>query len=110
MDNLELIDWRMVAFASLWIVGLAILLTAISFAYYYAQIRGERLREELRRSGYQAAINGGLALFSTGMLGSANTWWERIVWGLLVIAFLYYALTSWRGRHAQGSDQRDPVE
>jgi len=110
LDNLDLIDWRMVAFASLWIVGLAILLTAVSFAYYHAQIRGGRLREELRAGGYQVAINGGLALFSTGMLGSANTWWERIVWGLLVIAFLYYAVTSWRGRRGQGPYPRDTVE
>ncbi len=109
MDNLELIDWKMVAFASLWIVGLAVLLTAISFAYYNTQVRGGRLREELRNSGYQVAINGSLAIFSTGLLGSANTWWERSAWGLLTIAFLYYTVTSWRGRRAQDSDQGDPV-
>ena len=110
MDNLELIDWRMVAFASLWIVGLAVLLTAISFAYYNAQVRGGRLREELRMGGYQVAINGGLAFFSIGLLGSANTWWERIAWGLLTLAFLYYTFTSWRGGRAQGPDPRDPVD
>ena len=107
MDNLNLIDWRMVAFASLWIVGLAILLTAISFAHYHAQIRGGRLREELRKGSYQVAINGGLALFSTGMLGSANTWWERITWGLLAIAFLYFTVTSWKNRRVEGPDQGD---
>jgi hypothetical protein len=110
LDNLELIDWRMVAFASLWIIGLAFLITAISFAYYNAQVRGGRLREELRISGYQVAINGGLALFSTGLLGSASTWWERSAWGLLVLAFIYYTFTSWRGRRAQGPAPRDLVD
>ena len=110
MDNLELIDWRMVAFASLWIIGLAVLLTAISFAYYTTQVRGGRLREELRNSGYQVAINGGLALFSTGLLGSANTWWERFAWGLLAIAFLYYSVICWRNKRVQGREQRGPAE
>ncbi len=94
MENLSLIDWRMVGFAALWILGLAIVLSALGFASYEARPAGEKLRERLKRPGYQRAINAGLTLFCLGMAGTAGSWWERILWGLLGAAFAFYA---WRG-------------
>jgi len=37
MNGLELIDWRLVGFASLWIAGLSVVLTALGFADYHAR-------------------------------------------------------------------------
>src|SRR5438270_2449851 len=36
MSNLNLIDWRLVGFSALWIIGLSVLLAAFSFADYTA--------------------------------------------------------------------------
>jgi len=95
MENLNLIDWRMVGFAALWITGLAVVLSALGFAYYEAVETGERLRECWRLPGYQLALNGGLALFCLGLSGPAGVWWERFLWVLLALAFAAYA---WQSR------------
>ena len=95
MENLNLIDWTMVAFGALWIVGLAVILSALGIAYYEARQADEKLRTRLRRPGYQLAVNGGLTLFCLGMIGSAGAWWERVLWALLALAFAVYA---WQNR------------
>jgi hypothetical protein len=100
MDNLSLIDWRMVAFGALWIFGLAVVLSALGFAYYEAARAGEKLRMRLRRLGYQRAVNAGLTLFCVGMIGGADAWWEQVLWGLLAAAFGYY---TWQARNTANS-------
>lgn len=104
MENLDLIDWRMVGFASLWILGLAVLLTVLGFADYHAKVEGRRIRDLLREPGYQAAVNGGLTLFCLGLLGSARAWWEKALWALLAVAFLAYTVGSLRAGRRGGED------
>jgi hypothetical protein len=97
MENLDLIDWKMVGFASLWIIGLAVILAALGFADYHAKASGGRFRDELRKSIYQAWINVGLSLFCLGLLGSSESWWESVLWGLLSVAFIAFSISSFRG-------------
>jgi Mn2+/Fe2+ NRAMP family transporter len=99
MDNLALIDWRMVGFAALWIFGLAIVLTAVGFADYRASRESARTADVLRRSGYRAAANAGLTLFCIGLLGSGHVWWELAIWGSLALAFGFFAWEGWREYH-----------
>jgi H+/Cl- antiporter ClcA len=106
MENLNLIDWPMVAFGASWIVGLAVILSALGFAYYEAAEVGERLRERWRLPGYQRAVNAGLMLFCLGMIGSADAIWERVVWGLLTAAFTFY---TWQARRKGDRDQESGV-
>lgn len=108
MENLDLIDWRTVGFGSLWITGLAVLLTAFGFADYEANSQGLRTRHVLRRAGYQAAVDLGLALFCLGLLGSAKAWWERGIWVLLALYFGYATRQSWRA--ARGGQREEPLE
>ena len=102
MENLDLIDWRMLAFSSLWIFGLALILTVLGFAYYHAQRRKRGLSAELRRYNHQVVINGALVLFCLGMLGSTSPWWERVLWLLLALAFFVYFLDDLRKRKDGG--------
>ena len=90
MENISLVDWSMVAFAALWIIGLAVILSALGFAYYEAAQADEKLRTRLRRPVYQRALNAGLTLFCLGMIGSADALWERVLWVLLALAFAFY--------------------
>jgi multisubunit Na+/H+ antiporter MnhB subunit len=90
MENLNLINWPMVAFAALWIIGLAVILSALGFAYYEAGQADEKLRARLRRPIYQRAVNIGLTLFCLGMIGSADALWERVLWGLFAAVFAFY--------------------
>ena len=98
MNNLGLIDWRLVAFSALWILGLSLVLAAFSFADYTAAQQGARLRAVLGRPGYQAALNAGLLFFCLGLIGSGRAWWEQVLWAALAIAFGYQAWAAWRQR------------
>lgn len=99
MDNLSLIDWRMVAFAVLWVTGLAVVLSAVGFAYYEANSSGEKLRARMGQPIYKRAVNAGLTLFCLGMIGGSDAWWERALWALLAAAFTFYTYQSWRGKN-----------
>ncbi len=103
MENLDLIDWRMVGFASLWILGLALILTTLGFANFHAHTGSKRMREVLGEPGYRAAVNAGLTLFCLGLLGSSLSWWETVLWGLLAAAFLSYTIAAFisRGRDSE---------
>jgi len=92
----------MVGFASLWILGLALILTALGFADYHANQRSKRLREVLGEPDYRAAVNAGLTLFCLGLLGSSRAWWEMALWGLLAVAFLSYTFAAFISRGMDG--------
>jgi hypothetical protein len=98
VNNLELIDWRLVGFSSLWILGLSILLTAFGAADYDASQApsGARTRDVLRRPRYQAALYGGMGLVCLGLLGTAHSWWEGVVWLGLAAVFGWQARQAWR--------------
>jgi hypothetical protein len=96
MENLDLINWKMVSFSSLWIIGLAVILAVFGFVDYHAKVSGSRFRDQLRKPNYQAWVNVGLALFCFGLLGSAKALWEAILWGILAIAFIVFGISSFR--------------
>jgi hypothetical protein len=107
VENLDLIDWKMVGFASLWITGLAVILSVLGFVDFHAKERGIRFREELRRLNYQGWINIGLTLFCLGLIGSSGAWWETVLWGGLAIAFIWFSIQSFReAKKTEGTEGR----
>jgi hypothetical protein len=110
MRNLDLIDWRLVLFSALWIVGLALLLAAFSFADYAAHERHTRTRAVLAEPGYQLAVNAGLVLFCLGLSGRVRAGWETALWIVLASAFTYQGALAWRAGHKArpSGKQRQP--
>jgi hypothetical protein len=96
MENVGLIDWRMVGFSSLWIIGLAIELTVLGFADFHAKEGGGRRRDLLMSPAYQRWINLGLSLVCLGILGSAGSWWETALLGILAAAFGTFGVLAYR--------------
>ena len=95
----QMIDWWPVIHNSLWIVGFALVLGALSAANYRAGQQKLRLRDQLGTPGFHLALDAGLGLVCLGLLFSARTWWERLLWGLLAAAFAGQAFWLWwRGR------------
>lgn len=95
-----MIDLRTVVAGTLWVTGLAVVLAALSWANWEAKTGGERLRAALERPAIRRAIDGGLALFCTGLAVGAGRWWERALWGLL--AAVWVALMVWPARRPSG--------
>lgn len=78
--------WGVVA-NGVWIVGLAVLLAALSWASWVASVEGGRFRTVLGRPGIQRALGLGLVLFCAGLAATGRTWWERALWGGLSALF-----------------------
>ena len=97
-----LFDWRMLGFTFLWIIGFAISLLTISFAYYGSHLRRESVRSFFDQPGFQTGLNGGLSLFCLGFAGSSNHWLVIVVfsgiaaWFLVRIIFAIRSLRSER--------------
>jgi hypothetical protein len=100
VNNLELIDWRLLGFSSLWILGLSLILVVFSAADYEASQEPPqaRTRDVLRMPRYQAALHAGMLLVCLGRLGSTHTWREGVLWLGLALAFGFQAWQAWRRR------------
>ena len=81
-----MIDWLSLAFNALWILGLSVVLAALSLASYRAAgnrralpRRSHALRRHLRARDIRLALLAGLTLVFVGALLSSAGAWERIV-------------------------------
>lgn len=93
MSAMDAVDWRLVAFSALWLLGLAVALASLSFANYRRSEARVSLAAVLRQPGYRGALNTGLVVFCLGVAGSARAVWEALLWLGLAAAF---AWQSWR--------------
>lgn len=88
--------WSVMA-NSLWVLGLATLLAALSWAHWAASVRASRFRTVLGQPAVQLALDLGLLLFCAGLAATARAWWERALWGLLTLAWVAQAWRAGRG-------------
>ncbi|MGD2205709.1 MAG: hypothetical protein PVH17_02920, partial [Anaerolineae bacterium] len=96
-----MINWWGLFHNSLWIVGLAGALAALSVASYQARVQQIRLRQKLNEPGFQVPFNACLSLFCLGLLFSGQSWWEKAIWALLAVLFAGQAIWLWRKQRPQ---------
>jgi hypothetical protein len=101
---MDLIDWPFVTRNALWILGLSIAFAAWSYTSWWASTRRVRLRHALDAPRFQLPFSAGLTLFSASLAWGATRWWERGLWILLGLAFLWQAAVYWRMGSTQGWD------
>ncbi len=92
---MQMIDWYSVGFGALWILGLGLVLAALSFASYLASQRKRRFRQALEMPACRIMIGLGLVFFCLGQTGSVSAAWERILWAVLALIF---AVWTWQPR------------
>ncbi|MBC7232384.1 MAG: O-antigen ligase family protein [Chloroflexi bacterium] len=89
-----MINWAGVASAALWIIGLAVILAALSHGHWLGHERGVRFRTVLATPACQMACDLGLALVCSGLFFGADSVLERILWAAFA---LFYAAFGWVG-------------
>lgn len=85
VTNLDLINWQQLLFSSIWIVGFAIILAALSYHSWEAQQQEIRFRTQLGSRPFQRLLWIGLILVTIGFAGNSTLLWERAVWGVLTL-------------------------
>ncbi|CAG0937644.1 hypothetical protein TFLX_06593 [Thermoflexales bacterium] len=88
-----MIDWPLVLSSAVWISGAALALATLSYASWFASLRGERLRVVLQQSGYQPALLAAAGLICLGLGLTAATWLETVLWLILAVLSL---ISLWR--------------
>jgi hypothetical protein len=83
------IDWFNLAANSLWILGAALALAAVSFASWEASLKMVKFRQQLNQPGCQAALNMAGLMFCLGLAGTSSRWWEIVLWLLLSVWFAF---------------------
>jgi hypothetical protein len=96
-----MIDVGVVAANGLWVLGLSLVLAALSWAYWRALEEGERLRRALARGGPRRTVDVGVFLFCAGLVATSRRTWEGVVWAALTGAWLIQALFAARNDATQ---------
>ena len=91
-----MIDWLNVFYNSLWILGLAIILAAFSYADWRAHQMGIKLRMQLNASAFQRPLSMGLILVSLSLALLADVWWEQVIWAIFVGLFAFQLWSDFR--------------
>jgi len=86
------IEWTNVFFNSLWVLGLAIILAAISYTYWEAQQKETSFRQLLSRPAFEIWFWISALLINMGLVGTSGSVWETAVWIIftLISAFNIY--------------------
>lgn len=80
-----MVDLGSVAANALWVLGLALILAALSWANWDAVRERIPFRRALGRPGVRRALDGGLTLFCAGLAATGRTRWEQALWGALAL-------------------------
>ena len=101
MVGSDLIDWKSLALHALWILGLSVIVAALSFHHWLARTNGRRLRDQLSARSWGVASSSGLMLFCLSFTIKAVGVIESMLWALLFLAYLWrlvFLATSTRKR------------
>jgi hypothetical protein len=99
-----MINWFSVVANSFWIVGLAVILAALSYYYWLAGNYGRPLRQELGSPPFQTALILGLFLVGVGLALTGQGWLQILPAVGLILACIAALLSLWRryqDRHPQ---------
>ncbi len=90
-----MIDWFGVFHNTLWIVGLAIGLAALSYADWRRRTTAPpaSFRHALAEPGFQATASLGLTLFCVGLALGSAAGWQIVAWAVLGLIFAWNTVT-----------------
>jgi len=95
-----MIDWVSVGFGTLWVLGLGIVTATISFAYYLASQNNQRFKRVMEIPACHFMINLGLILFCVGVAGGVSEVWERLLWAVMALMFMFQIWQARKNRNA----------
>ena len=101
----ELIDVPRLIFNTIWVLGMSIIVAALSLRHFEAQVEGIRFREALQAYSFQLPLWTGLTLITIGFAGNADVLWQQIVWVALAILNAVQLFIVFREYRSVGSDE-----
>ena len=91
-----MINWLLVLSSAVWIGGAALALATVSYASWFASLRGERLRAVLQQPAYQLWLRAAACLICMGLGLTAATGLETVLWLILAVISAAAFISLWR--------------
>jgi hypothetical protein len=91
-----MIDWWLIFSNALWLVGGALVLTAVSYAGWRASVTGERLRAVLGRPKIRMTLGIAGTLACLGLAATSRSIVEVILWLVLALVLAAQVGRDWR--------------
>lgn len=86
-----MIDWQSVFFNGFWILGLAILLAAVSYYSWKARVEKRRVRARLNDPPFLRLFWLSFSFIGIGLAGTSSRWWETGLWVVFtLLSFIYF--------------------
>jgi hypothetical protein len=87
------INWWSVISNGFWIVGLAMLLAALSYFYWSGGEERTTVREQLEKPAFLRVFAGAMVLVGIGLAGTSQSIWETALSVGLIIGSVVFYLT-----------------
>lgn len=88
----SVLDFYSIAANALWVLGLALILAALSWANWVAVRERIPFRRALGRPNVRRTVDGGLVLFCAGLAATGRTRWEQVLWSIFAVGFIALAI------------------
>jgi len=94
-----MIDWYALFANALWVIGLAVVLAAISWSFYAASRSAVSVRRQLAAPGFNLAASLGMMLVMLGLALQSEALWQIPIWLVMAVIFAYKAWLAWQERN-----------
>jgi hypothetical protein len=91
-----MINWLSIIKNSVWILGAALGLSALSLGYYRSRTESQKLGKILDSPPFALSLNTAGALIALGMGLTAGKWWEIGLWVILAVSFIFGVILHYR--------------
>ena len=105
-----MINWFQLLTNSIWISALALAFAVVGYTRWDTKLGKGRFRDLLNRSPRAILINLAGLLFCLGLALTDHAWWERLLWGILMVLFgIKIYLGSGASRRKTGDGRRNGI-
>lgn len=94
-----MINWDSIIANAFWIIGLALILAALSYYYWLSGQLGHPLKQELSGIAFQRLVMVGLLLVGIGLVLTANGWLQTLLAAALILVCIIGLFSLFRRRH-----------
>src|SRR5687767_5475536 len=95
---------------SLWVLGLSILLSALSYHDWLARTTNRRFRQMMALPSWRRAFSTGMFLTCLGWgVAQANDRWEQLLWIIVAISFGGASIRNLVGNRHRNRTERPPA-
>jgi len=107
MNDISAIPWGRIISNFVWILGMAVILAALSYHEFLAHIQQAKRVEVFKRDSFKKPSLLGIILIAAGISASAHKLWLTIVFGIVALLFIILTIKIIKIQAIEKKEDRD---